>query len=95
MNPLTQVQTLSMLYTLSPCILPPQKLLPAKLQEQVIQFCLKVSLSLLRLVKEMCTSADDEKSDIIEVLTVPGLIAAVAIAFRSLPITVTIVYMCR
>ena len=43
----------------------------------------------------MCTSADDEKSDIIEVLTVPGLIAAVAIAFGSLPITVTIVYMCR
>ena len=46
----------------------------------------------------MCTSADDEKSDIIEVLTVPGLIAAVAIAIGSLliiPITVTIVYMCR
>ena len=45
----------------------------------------------------ICTSADDE-SDIIKVLTVPGLVAAVAIAIGSLliiPITVTIVYMCR
>ena len=45
----------------------------------------------------ICTSADDE-SDITEVLTVPGLVAAVAIAIGSLliiPITLTIVYMCR